>query len=104
MAWQGLLAKAVPTVVTGAVGVVAYEGVRWTAAKFPLHEATVTVTAWGMRAARKAGRKAEKSAELARLTVADVMAEARERIGDDVPPLVVADSGHDHDHDHDHDH
>lgn len=30
MVWHGFLAKAVPTVVTGAVGVAAYEGcARW---------------------------------------------------------------------------
>ncbi|VBA41193.1 hypothetical protein LAUMK13_03436 [Mycobacterium innocens] len=98
MAWQGLWAKAVPTVVTGAVGAAAYEALRWVVVKLPLREATVTVTAWGLRAAREAERKAAKSAEQARLTVADVMAEARDRIGEPVSPLVVADSGHDHDH------
>ncbi|ETW26458.1 hypothetical protein MGAST_20735 [Mycobacterium gastri 'Wayne'] len=98
MAWQGLLAKAVPTVVTGAVGAATYEALRWGVAKFPLREASVTVTAWGMRAARGAERKTATSAEQVRLTVADVMAEARERVGEPVSPLVVADSYHDHDH------
>ncbi len=98
MVWHGLLAKAVPAVVTGAVGAAAYEGVRRAVTKVPLREATVTVTAWGLRAVREAERKAEASAEQARLTVADVMAEARERAGEEVPPLKVADSGHDHDH------
>ncbi|EUA12234.1 hypothetical protein I546_2680 [Mycobacterium kansasii 732] len=51
-----------------------------------------------MRVAREAERKAGQSAELARLTVADVMAEARERAGEDVAPLTVVDSGEHHDH------
>jgi hypothetical protein len=43
-------------------------------------------------------RKAEEGAESARLKVADVVAEARERIGEEVPPPAVADTAHDHDH------
>ena len=45
-----------------------------------------------MRFAREAERKAQQSAEQARLTAADVIAEAKERIGEDVTPLVVVDS------------
>jgi Protein of unknown function (DUF1490) len=93
MMLHGLLAKAAPTVVTGAVGVAAYGALRKGVAKFPLRAATVTVTAWGIRAAREAERKAQQSAEQARLTAADVIAEAKERIGEDVAPLVVVDSG-----------
>lgn len=47
LALHGLMAKAVPTVVTGAVGVAAYEVLRKGVAKIPLRGATVTVTAWG---------------------------------------------------------
>ena len=96
MAWHGFLAKAAPTVVTGVVGAAAYEAVRTAVAKAPLRKATVTVTAWGIRAARDAARTAEKSAEQARLTVADVMAEARECAGEEDEP--VTSSGDDHDH------
>ncbi|BDE17283.1 MULTISPECIES: DUF1490 family protein [Mycobacterium] len=96
--WQGFLVKAAPTVVTGVVGVAAYGALRKAVAKVPLREATVTMTAWGLRAVREAERKAEEGAEHARLTVADVMAEARERVGEEVPPLRVVDSGHDCDH------
>ncbi|AIY48514.1 MULTISPECIES: DUF1490 family protein [Mycobacteriaceae] len=94
MVWHGLLAKAATTVVTGAVGVAAYDGLRKAVAKAPIREAAVTTTAWALRGARKA----EESAESARLKVADVMAEARERIGEEVPPPAVADAGHSHDH------
>lgn len=98
MAWYGPLAKAAPTVVTGIVGMAAYEALRTVVAKAPLRKATVTITAWGIRAAREAQRNAEQGAEQARLTVADVMAEARERAGEDGEPVAVTDSGDDHDH------
>lgn len=89
-----LLVKAASAVVTGAVGVATYELVRKAVAKAPVREATVTAAAWGLRGARKA----EEGAESARLQVADVMAEARERVGEEVPPPAVADAGHDHSH------
>jgi hypothetical protein len=93
MVLHGLLVKAAPTVVTGAVGVAAYQALRKGVAKVPVRAATVTVTAWGMRFAREAERKAQHGAEQARLTAADVIAEAKDRIGEDVTPLVVVDSG-----------
>ena len=92
--WHGLLGKAATTVVTGAVGAAAYDLVRRAAAKAPLHEAAVTATAWGLRGIRRA----EETAEQARLRMADVLAEARERVGEEVPPPAVADAGHDHEH------
>lgn len=49
MVWHGFLAKAVPTVVTGAVGVAAYEALRKMVVKAPLRAATVSVAAWGIR-------------------------------------------------------
>ena len=82
MVWQGVLAKAAPTVVTGLVGMVAYEGLRKVAEKKPLRAASVSVTAWGLRVAREA----EEGAARARLAVADVVAEAAERVGSDSPP------------------
>ncbi|MFV8049015.1 MULTISPECIES: DUF1490 family protein [Mycobacterium] len=94
MVWHGVLAKAATTVITGAVGVAAYEGLRKAVAKAPVREAAVTTTSWALRGARKA----EEGAESARLKVADVMAEARERIGEEVQPPAVADGGHNHDH------
>ncbi|WP_428343070.1 DUF1490 family protein [Mycobacterium sp.] len=90
MVWQGVLAKAAPTVVTGVVGMIAYEGLRKVAEKKPLRAASVSVTAWGLRVAREA----EGSAARARLAVADVVAEAAERIGDETPPPATP-SGHD---------
>lgn len=98
LALHGFVARAMPTVVTGAVGVAAYEALRKGVAKVPFRAATVTVTAWGIRVAREAERKAGESAERARLTAADVVAEAKERIGDDVTPAAAAGSGKANDH------
>ncbi|MCV7393332.1 DUF1490 family protein [Mycobacterium paraseoulense] len=89
MAVHGFMAKAMPTVVTGVVGAAAYEAL----AKAPWRKATVIATAWGIRVAREAERKAGQSAEQARLTVADVLAEARERAGREGAPLTVAGPG-----------
>jgi hypothetical protein len=102
MAWNGFLVKAAPTVMTGVVGVAAYEALGKVAAKAkaPLRTATVIATAWGIRVGREAERKAQEGAEQARLTVADVMAEAKERAGEEVSPLAVADSDSGDDHDH----
>ncbi|ORA82993.1 hypothetical protein BST28_02100 [Mycolicibacter kumamotonensis] len=93
MAVQGLLAKAATTVFTGLVGVSAYEVVRKALEKAPLHEAAVTATEWGLRGTRRA----EEVAESARLKVADVVAEARERVGEEATPPAVA-VAHDHEH------
>jgi hypothetical protein len=94
MVLHGILAKAATTVATGAVGVAAYEVLRKAVAKLPIHEAGVTAAEWSLRGARKA----EETAEVARLKVADVMAEARERIGEEVPPPAVAEAEHLHEH------
>jgi hypothetical protein len=80
--------------VTGVVGVAAYEVLRKAVAKAPVREAAVAGTAVALRGARKA----EEGAESARLTIADVVAEARERIGEETTPPVVGETGHDHDH------
>ncbi|WP_025737702.1 DUF1490 family protein [Mycobacterium genavense] len=93
MAVYGLLAKAAGTVFTGLVGVTAYEVVRKAVAKVPLHQTAVATAELGLRGTRKA----ETAAESARLRLADVMAEARERIGEEAPTPSLGDT-HDHDH------
>ncbi|OBH16621.1 DUF1490 family protein [Mycolicibacter sinensis] len=98
MAWHGVVLKVAPTVVTGVVGVAAYQSLRTAVAKAPLRRATVTVTSWGIRAARHAQRTAEKNTEQVRLTVADVMAEARARTGHDTEPAIVTSTDSNHDH------
>jgi Protein of unknown function (DUF1490) len=92
---HGLMAKATSTVLTGTVGAVAYDLLRAVAAKAPIREAAVTTTAWGLRGVRKA----EEGAESARLTIADVVAEAREQIGELAPTPGAAEvAEHDHVH------
>ncbi len=93
---EGVLAKAAATVVTGAVGAVAYDVLRRAAAKAPLHRVAVSTAEVGLRGMRRA----ELGAESARLAVADVVAEARERLGEEAPPPGIPDAGHDHDHEH----
>jgi hypothetical protein len=94
MAIHGVLAKAATTVATGAVGVAAYDLLKKAVAKVPVREASVTAAEWALRGTRKV----EETAETARLNIADVMAEARERIGEEVPPPAVADTEHAHEH------
>lgn len=86
MAIHGFVAKAAGTVFTGLVGVSAYEALRKVVGTAPVQRAAVTVTEWGLRGTRSA----EVAAESARLKVADVVAEARGRIGDDAPEPPVA--------------
>lgn len=93
MALHALMVKAAPTVLTGVVGAAAFEALRKAAGKAPLRKATVIATAWGLRVVREAERKAGAGTERARLTVADVMAEAKERAGEEVSPRSVVDSG-----------
>ncbi len=88
-----LLAKAASTVLTGLVGVTAFEVVRKAAKKAPIHQTAVSAAELGLRGTRKA----EEAAESARLKISDVMAEARERIGEEAPTPAVGDA-HDHDH------
>ncbi|WP_062893310.1 DUF1490 family protein, partial [Mycobacterium avium] len=71
----------------------AYEVVRKAVAKAPLHETAVKGAELGLRGTRMA----EEAAESARLKLADVMAEARERIGEEAPTPSIADT-HDHEH------
>ncbi|OBG34759.1 DUF1490 family protein [Mycolicibacter heraklionensis] len=86
---QALLVKAAETVVTGLVGVSAFELLRRAAGAAPVHRAAVTATEWGLRGTRRA----EVAAEAARLRVADVVAEARDRLGEEAPlPVATTES------------
>jgi Protein of unknown function (DUF1490) len=84
MALHGLLGK---TVASHVMAFAAYEALHRVVAKVPWRDATVTAMACGVRGVRKA----EESAERARLTAADMFAEAIERSGEEVPPSAVAD-------------
>ncbi|GJO50907.1 hypothetical protein NJB1604_38120 [Mycobacterium marinum] len=86
--WHGLWTKAVPSVVTGVVGVATYEAL----AKAPWRSATVTATAWGLRTARTTERRTKQATERVRLAAADVLAEAVERVGAEVAPPPTMDT------------
>lgn len=81
MVTHELLVKAAGAVLTGLVGVSAYETLRKALGTAPIRRASVTVMEWGLRGTRRA----EAAAESARLTVADVVAEACGRIGEEAP-------------------
>jgi hypothetical protein len=84
--------KAAGFVASGLVGAAAYDGVKRLVHSNALHDAAVTVTSWGLRGARAA----ETGAERARLATADIVSEARERIGEEATPPGGAGHGHEH--------
>ncbi len=86
MAWHGRFGKATHHVVPHLVAFAAYEALHRVVAKAPWREATVSAMACGVRGVRKA----EVNVERARLTAADMFAEAVERSGGEVPPSAVA--------------
>ncbi|KAA8968259.1 DUF1490 family protein [Mycobacterium sp.] len=85
MVGHGLLARATAAVVTGAVGAAAYDLLRTAARKAPVHAAAVTAAEWSLRGTRRT----EEAAESVRLKLADVVAEARERIGEEAAPPSI---------------
>ena len=91
---HGLLIKAAGTVFTGLVGVSAFEVLRKGLGTKPVRRATVAAAELSLRGTRRA----EVTAESVRLKAADVVAEARERIGEEAPPPAAAAEAHDHDH------
>ncbi|MFC5993923.1 DUF1490 family protein [Pseudonocardia hispaniensis] len=93
MVLGGVVAKAAGLVGSGLVGAAAYDGVKRIARSGVVRSAAVTVTSWGLRGARAA----ETGAERARLMSADIVSEARARIGEEAP-VPGASTGHDHEH------
>ncbi|HVL84786.1 MAG TPA: DUF1490 family protein [Pseudonocardia sp.] len=93
MVFGAFVGKAAGLVVTGLAGAVAYDGVRKVVNPRAMHGAAVTVTSWGLRGARAA----ETGAERARLVTADIVSEARERLGEQSPPPAGR-TGHGHEH------
>ena len=90
----GFLGRATGLVAGGAVGAVAYDGVKRLMRSDVFHGAAVTVTSWGLRGARLA----ETGAEKARLTTADIISEARDKVGEQSPAPGGAASAHNHEH------
>ena len=84
--------RAVGTVATGMVGVAAVEVAKRWGAPLLARRTAVLATAWGLRGVRAA----EAGAEGLRLYGADLLAEAREQVGETAPPPGAADHGHEH--------
>lgn len=82
------------TAVTGAVGVATFSVVRRVIRWVPKREVAVSGTVIGLRA----WRGAERGAEVARLTAADIVAEAKGRIGEQVSPPGTTEDDHGHTH------
>lgn len=90
---EGIVGKAAGLVATGLVGAAAYDGVKRIVRSGAVRGAAVTVTSWGLRGAHAA----ETGAEKARLATADIVSEARAKIGEEAPaPGAAADHGHEH--------
>lgn len=91
-AWRPLSRLAGITA-SGVIGAVIVDGLRSSHARRAARRGAVSAAAWGLRAQHRAEIKAEEL----RLQFGDIVAEARERVGDEAkPPADV--SGHEHDH------
>ena len=90
---NGLIVKAAHLAATGLAGAAAYDGAKRVLRSNLIRKATVTATAWGLRGVRAA----ETGAEKARLATADIVSEARARLGEDAP-VPGGDTGHGHEH------
>ena len=86
--------RAASVVVTGLAGAVTFEVVKSAVRRIPWRAGAVRATELALRGTRNL----EVHAEQTRLTVGDIVAEARERIGEQTPPPVSGDHGHDHEH------
>ena len=87
-------ARVTGTLVTGVVGVAAVNTGKRLLGAGVLRRGAVTATAWGLRGLRTA----EVGAETARLNAADVLAEARERVGEQAAAPGQNDGEHAHEH------
>lgn len=93
MVVHALLGKAVSAVVSGVAGVTLVNAARGGRLGRVARTAAVGVATVGLRAVRAA----EQGAETTRLVTADIVAEAREKVGEQVPAPGAA-TVHDHQH------
>lgn len=89
-----VLGKVGSTLVTGVVGAAAWDGLKKASETGAVREVSVSAVAVGLRGKRRL----EAGAERVRLATGDVVAEARERVGEQAPPPGADLGGHDHDH------
>ena len=90
---NSLIVGAARVVATGLAGAVAYDGAKRVVQSGAIRGVAVTGTVLGLRGVRAA----ETGAEKARLVTADIVSEARARIGEETPaPGAVGGHGHEH--------
>ncbi len=88
---------------SGTAGVLVLRGVAKAAPKAKPAARRLLVS--GIAGGITTGRRLGAATEEARLKAGDLLAEARERLGEEAPPpSAVGTEGHTHDHDHEHDH
>ncbi|GAA2007898.1 DUF1490 family protein [Nakamurella flavida] len=89
-----LAGRAAAALASGIAGAIVVDRVKSGSGRRPLRGAAVAVTTWGIRARRSA----ETGAENVRLATGDIVAEARERVGEQAPPPTVGGTHGDHEH------
>jgi Protein of unknown function (DUF1490) len=91
MGLGGIAVKAAGVVASGIAGAVVVDGAKRLVPARGVHDAAVWMVAWGLRGVRAA----ETGTEKVRLTTADIVSEARERIGEQsLPPGSAAEHNH----------
>lgn len=94
MSLHPLAFKAATILATSAAGAAAYDGVKTALRKAPWRAGAVKATELAIRGTRRV----ELGAENVRLAAADIVAEARERVGEEAPPPAGPSTGHGHSH------
>lgn len=89
-----LVARAAGLVIGGVAGAAVLDRIKRPATGAAVKRAAVSITALSLRGRRRL----ENGAEHLRLTAGDVVAEARERVGEPAPPPARPAQAHDHDH------
>jgi hypothetical protein len=89
-----VIRRAAQTLAAGVAGVVAVDGLRRLLRNGAVRNGAVAATSWTLRGKRSM----EAGAETARLAMADVVSEARGRIGEQSPPPGAGNDPHDHEH------
>jgi Protein of unknown function (DUF1490) len=93
MVFSAIVGRAARLVATGLAGAATYDGLKKVLHSRVVHDAAVTATAVGLRGVRAL----EVGAEKARLSAADIVSEAREKLGEQTPPPTSASRAHEHD-------
>ena len=94
MSLHPLALKAASVLATSVAGAAAYDGIKKALRKAPWRATAVKATELAIRGTRRV----ELGAENVRLATADIVAEARERVGEEAPPPAGPATGHGHSH------